>query len=265
MHKIFRLFTIVICAVALYPSPATATAPKTLTGVVTKIYAGQITFTTTSAATYTAETVGASLVRKNGAAMQISEILVGDKLQVTGQVWNDNSISASLVQDNSLYAHTGTFSGKIISISPSDFSFVLQSKAHGSQTIHTNTLTAFSKNGSGAGFNTLALGMTATVKGMWDRNNSNILATSVAASFRLINIYFTGSLSMQNGSSLTIIGNGNVIYGVDINGASLQNKNGLPIVAGQLKIGDTLRVWGKHISGSVQISATKVKDSSITK
>lgn len=265
MHKTFRLFTIVICAMALYPSLGHAATVKTLTGVVTKIYASQITFITTSAATYTAETINATLVRKNGAAMQLSEVLVGDKIKVKGQLWNDNSISAASVQDNSLYAHTGTFTGKIISINPADSSFVMQSKANGSQTIHRNNFTSFSKNGSNAGFSSLELGMTAVVKGMWDRSNANILATSVAASFRLINIYFTGTLSMQNGTSLTVVGTGNVIYGVDAGQAKLLSKNSLPMAIGEFKIGDSLRVWGKHISGSVQITGTQIKDSSVSK
>jgi hypothetical protein len=111
----------------------------------------------------------------------------------------------------------------------------------------------------------MQLGITASVKGLWDRTNTKIIATSVAGSFRLIDIYFTGNLSMTGASSLTVIGNGNVIYGVDITKAILQSKNGKPLTLSQIKVGDSLRVWGKHISGSVQITGTEIKDSSVTK
>jgi hypothetical protein len=33
----------------------------------------------------------------------------------------------------------------------------------------------------------------------------------------------------------------------------------------EYKQGDTLRVWGKHISGMVAVTATEVKDASVVK
>jgi hypothetical protein len=265
MKKVY--LAIVMAALVLLGSPALslAVAPKIFTGSITKINGSQIIFMAGSAARYSADIANAVLMRKNGASMAFTEFLVGDKVEVKGTLWSDNSISATYIKDNSLYAHTGTFVGKITAINPTDSSFTLQSKTYGEQTIQTNNFTSFSKNGSNAGFSDMQLGMSVTAKGMWDRNQTQIVATKVDASFRLINIYFTGNLSMQNGNSLTVIGNGNVIYGVDITHAILQNKTGQPLLLTQLKTGDSLRVWGKHISGLVQITATKIKDSSVNK
>jgi hypothetical protein len=262
IHK-FVLSLIVLC-MAL-PATGFASTIKTFSGTITKINGSQIFFAATSAANYSADIANASLIRKNGVVMQFSEFLVGDKVQVVGTLWNDNSISATTIKDLSLYAHTGTYSGKIISINPSGSSFIMQSKTYGSQTITTNNFTAFSKNGGSAAFSDMQLGMTASVKGMWDRTNTKIIATSVDGSFRLIDIYFTGNLSMTGPSSLTVIGNGNVIYGIDITKASLQSKNSKPLTFSEIKPGDALRVWGKHISGSVQITGTEIKDISVTK
>lgn len=265
MKKVWLVQAAVLVAGLLLPVISFAAAAKTLTGVVVGFNGNQIIFATTSAAKYTADPGSSQLLRKNGAPMQLSEILVGDKIEVQGTLWNDNSISPTSIRDLSLYAHTGTFTGKISAINTVDSSFIIDSKTYGSQTIHTNNFTSYKKNGSMAAFKDLILGMTAQVKGMWDRSNVSITATAVNGSYRLINIYFTGSLSQKNGAAFTVIGNGNVIYGVDVSGAALQNKSGQVIQLSTFNLGDSLRVWGKHLSGSVAIVGTQVKDSSVTK
>jgi Domain of unknown function (DUF5666) len=259
------LCLIMVMGLIVFPSASLAAGPKTLNGVVTQIVGNQIIFAATSAAKYSADAGSAQLLRKNGAAMLISEIIPGDKIQVTGNLWGDNSISATTIRDLSLYAHTGTYSGKISAIDPIGLSFTMQSKTYGNQTIYTNNFTSFSKNNSGATFKDLNLGMTASVKGMWDRTNTIITATVINGSYRLIDIYFTGNLYAKNGSSFTVIGNGNVIYGVDASSATLQSKNGKPISLAEFKVGDAVRVWGKHLSGGVAVTGTTIKDSSITK
>lgn len=265
MKKVCLALAAATAVCFLVPLTSFAATPKTLMGTVTNFVGNQIIFAATSAAKYTADAGNAQLLRKNGATMQLSEILIGDKIEVKGTLWGDNSISAASIRDLSLYAHTGTFSGKISSINTTDSSFVMDSKTYGSQTIHTNNFTSFTKNGSSATFKDLILGMTASVKGQWDRNNSNISALTVSGTYRLISIYFTGSLSLKNSSSFTVIGNGNVIYGVDLSGATLQSKNGKPMQPNEYNVGDSLRVWGKHLSGGVAVVGTEIKDSSVTK
>jgi hypothetical protein len=265
MKGIRGLVTAVLTVGFLVPFFSLAAGPKTFTGTVTGFNGNQMIFAATSAAKYAADTGSAQLLRKNGAAMKFTEILVGDKVEVTGALWGDNSISAATIRDLSLYTHTGTFAGKISSINPVDGSFIMASKTYGNQTIQTNNFTSYSKNGSVATFKDLIIGMTASVKGMWDRSNTSISATVVNGSYRLIDIYFTGKLSIKNGSSFTVVGNGNVIYGVELTGAALQSKNGKPMPLGEFKLGDSLRVWGKHLSGGVAITGTQVKDSSVTK
>jgi len=261
----YKFAAIILLAGLIMPITGFAATAKTFSGTVIAINGSQIIFSTVSAAKYAADAGNAQLTRKNGAAMQFSEILIGDKVQVTGTLWADNSISAAAIKDMSLYAHSGTFTGKIAAINTTDSSFVINSKTYGSQTIHTNNFTSFSVNGFNSGFQNLALGLTAAIKGVWDRDNTNVVAASVGASFRMIAIYFTGTLSAKNGLALTVIGNGNVIYGVDVSKASVLNKNGKPLPLGQYNLGDVLRVWGKHISGMVAVTATEVKDTNVTK
>jgi Domain of unknown function (DUF5666) len=265
MKVVRGIITAVLAAGFLVPLSVLAAGPKTLTGTVIGFNGNQVLFSTTSAAKYSADSGYAQLSRKNGAVMQFSEILAGDKIEVKGRLWDDNSISADSIRDLSLYAHTGTYSGKISTINITDSSFMMVSKTFGSQTIHTNNFTSYTKNNSAATFKDLSLGMTASVKGVWDRTKADIIAAAVNGVFRLIDIYFTGTLSMTGSSSLTVIGNGNVIYGVELSGAVLQSKNGKPMKIGEFNAGDNLRVWGKHLSGSVAIVGTRIIDSSSTK
>lgn len=265
MNKIYWFIAFLMLTYLFSPLEAAAATVKTFSGTVTRIYGSGIYFTTASAASYSADIANAALLRKNGASMQFAEILVGDKVEVKGTLWADNGISPLYIKDLSLYAHKGSFSGKIIGINTADLSFILQSKAHGDQNIHTNNFTAFTKNGKNSGFVNLELGMSATVSGVWDRTSTNVIASNIAGSFRLIDIYFTGTLSIKNGSALTVVGNGNVIYGVDAGKAKVLSKNGKPMALDEYRLGDTIRVWGKHISGMVAVTASQVKDASVSK
>jgi hypothetical protein len=264
MKKIFA-FLIIFGLMAPFLSFAQTTAKqKILTGVVTSIYGNQITFKTTSAAIFSAETSQAVLTRKNGASMAFNEILTGDKVEVKGMVWSDNSINASSVRNMSLYAHSGTFTGKIASINTFENSFTIPNKEYGVQTIRTDAFTSYKKNSSSATFKDMEMGFSVTVKGVYDRSKTEILAKEVKATVRLINISFTGSLVAKTNTGLTVVNN-NVPYGVDITKAKLQDKSGKALDIFLFNIGDSIKVEGKHISESLQIQASLAKDTSVKK
>ncbi len=268
MKKQYQKFALVMALCLIIPGISLAFGPsaeKVFSGTITKINGSQFVFKTTSAATYNAETGSAVLARKNGATMKFDEVLIGDKLEVKGRLWPDNSISASYIRNMSLYVHNGTFNGKITAIDPSNLNFTMQSKQYGTQTIRTNELTNYKKNSKNSTFRDLELGYTAKVKGIWDRTNSNVLAKDVQTTARLVNISVTGRLAMKNLYALTIEGDNHVIYGVDANKAKLVDKNGKTISLGLFNIGDTLKVEGKHVSENVQVIATKIKDESVIK
>lgn len=242
-----------------------AVEQKIVTGKVTGIAGTQITFLVGSAAIYMAQAENVILARKNGTGMQFSEILLGDKIEVSGLVRQDNTIAASYIKDLSLYAHTGTASGKVGTINVSAASFTLVNKERGVQNIHTDGYTVFKKNKIYAALADLEPGMGVSVKGSWERNGTDVFAKEVQATQRLIDIYFTGSLMVRGNTALTVVSENNVIYAIDIANAQLQSKNGKPMTAAQFNMSDALRVWGKHVSGSPQIIASRVKDANISK
>ncbi len=257
MHMQLRLVgplcVVILCATA-HPILA---AETNLAGVVTARYGNQIVLKTNTAVTYRVEASYASVVRRNGSPLPMEDVAVGDKLEVHGQVWADNSVSASAIRDVSVYTHTGTFSGKVVSVNSVNRTLVLQGSQSGLQNIHTTTASVFTRNGSSVEFKDIAPGMSATVKGTWERSKQEVVATSIRATVRLLNIDITGSVTMKDGAALTVVANG-VLYAVDSGGAVVRSKNNKPMALTELGLGRA-RIWGKHITESVEVKATKIK------
>lgn len=247
------------------PITVHASSPKIYTGTVIGIDGSQVIFTATTAAKYIADVGNAKLVDKYGYTMAFDEILIGDKVQVTGNLWGDSSISAANLKDLSLYTHNATFTGKIATIDTWNSNFVLQSKLFGSQTINTDGFTVFKKNGKTSSFSELQIGMSETVKVQYKRSKQDAIAKVADGTARLIDVDLTGTVLMKGTASLTVQANGLIIYGVDISQSTLKNNNNKITTFQQINIGDSVKVTGKHLSGSVQVFASAVKDVSIAK
>jgi hypothetical protein len=165
MKKLYVVIAAAFCLItASAPVISAAAQPKVFSGTVTKLNGSQVYFKTSTAATYTAEVGTIPLLRKYGSSMQFSEIMIGDKVEVKGTLWPDNSISATYFRDTSFYPHTGTFAGKIVSVDPFASSFIMQS-SQGTQTIRVNSSTSFIRNGAASGLGEMAPGISVTVKG----------------------------------------------------------------------------------------------------
>lgn len=266
MKKIYIKTALIVIAFLILPRLSYATAvEKTFTGTVIRVGGSQVIFKAGNGATFGAEISGAKLVRKFGAGMQFSEITIGDKIEVKGILWEDNSISASFLRNMSLYVHNGTFSAKVISTDPAGLNFSMQSRTNGIQTVHTDSLTIFKKNSGSSSLSDIEAGMTVTAKGTWERNNSIIFAKTVTWSVRLINIAFTGVLKARSDARLSVMAGGNTFYAVDTETAKLLSKNGKPINISELNMDDNLKITGKHRSEDVRVTASQVKDMSISK
>ncbi len=233
---------------------------KTLKGTVIQAKENQLVFRVSSAATYTVRTWEGKLIKKFGADMAFSEILVGDKIEVVGETWEDNTINSIQVRNLSLYPHSGTVSGKIISLDPFSNTLTLQTSGQGVFNVKTDGLTIFTKNGSPTGLRELEPGISVSVKGTWERDKTKIFAKQIKATVRLVNIDITGKVMMLSQTAITVLANANVIYGVDIQTTAFKNKKGKLGYFGELMVGDTVRVKGKHISGKNQITASLVKN-----
>lgn len=255
-----KLVGVLSVAVLLFVSAPIAQAKQmTVTGTVTETFSDQFKIRVSSGGMYRVIFSEALLARRNGTTMKYSEILEGDKLQVSGEIFSDNSVKAASVRNMSLYPHNSTVSGKLVSVDAFSKTLVLQGSQKASHKIYTDSFTEFKKNGSLVTMNDLVPGMPIAVKGTWERNKNEVRATLVSGTLRLVNIYFTGKLMLRSETALTVVGTNNAIYAVDITGAKILNKDGKTMLVQNLPLTQNVRVWGKHMSGSTQVTAMQVK------
>lgn len=231
-------------------------------GTVSSISGNIITLTSTASSTpFTVDATNAKLLRKFGASMAITDIQIGDTLQVRGTV-SGSSVTATTIRDMSLQARNGTFSGTIAAINGT--SFTLQSKERGSQTINTTSTTVFKKNDQPALFTDLVVGQNVKVSGVWDRTNSNVTATRVNIVIKMIGVNIKGTFQSASGTTLTILGSDSVTYSVDASKARFTYKNGHKGTISILQANDSVQVMGRQVASSTAVTALVVKDLSKT-
>ncbi len=235
-------------------------APKeiVLTGWVTNKAESRITVKTASGQVYSPDIGVAKLFRKNGTDMLFSEVLVGDKVQVKGTLWSDNSFSAAYLKNLSLYAKESTFNGKIISVSLVEKIVKFQTAQYGLHTVQTDQFTSFKLNGKNSSLQELTPGLTAQIRGVWERSRDKIQAKSIDAKLRLVSVEFTGSIVSKSPGGITVVV-GNTVYGVDTSSAKFQNKAGKIIGFEKIETGQEVKVKGKHMSGDLKVLGEIVK------
>lgn len=263
IRSILLLGALSLIMFASHGGVAAAGPEKDLSGIVTQLSGNQVIFKTTNAVVYSAETSNAVLTRRNGTAMLFSEFAVGDRVEVHGQTWQDNSMSATRIRNLTVYAHNGTFTGKITTLDPLRGTLTVQGNQYGTQTVHTSPQTVYMKNGSIVPVQSIAVGMSATIKGTWERTRTDVVAREVRATVRLLNIDITGQLMLKDGYNLTVVSNG-VLYGIDASTAKVKSKNNKLMLVSELAM-SAVRVQGKHIQESPHIVAATIKDLTTTK
>lgn len=234
---------------------------RTVAGKVTSVSSSNFVLKSSNGTEYTVTpTANAKVVRRFGAAAKLSDIQANDKVEARGKV-DGNNISASFIRDLSLQARNGTFRGNVKSVGSN--SFVLATKGRGDQSININSSTVFKKNNSAASFSDVKAGALVEVSGVWDRANDNVTAKSVRIIVKIVNLDISGTLTAKTDTMLTVTGNNGTIYKIDITKAKLLRRNGGKASLSEYSVGDKVRVRGKAVLGSTDVSASLVKDLSI--
>jgi Domain of unknown function (DUF5666) len=231
----------------------------TISGTLTNISGTTLTVTAsgTSLSVYTVDASNVKKVdRRYGASTDLSALQTGDTLSVRGVI-NGTNVTASTIRDISLQARKGTFVGTV-SGAVNGSSFAIQSKDRGSQTINTTSSTIFKEGSAGSSLADIAVGQTVTVSGVWDRTNSNVTATRVTIKVGSLSV--TGTLGSLSGSTFTVTTASSTVYSVDATNARVTYKNGHKGSVSILQNGDSVVVYGKSVSGSTNIIATLVRD-----
>ena len=234
-----------------------------LLGKATSVNGTTIALTANNGATYTVNASTARIIRKFGAVMTINDIQINDQLFVQGILMGattgtmGTTIQAKLIQDMSLQARNGSFAGTIQSISGN--SFVLQSANRGLQTIFTSSTTKILKGNATASLTDLIVGATVKVDGVWNNTNSNVTASKIQIVVKQEEVHLNGTIVSIGGTTMTFTADGKT-YGTDISKINVATRTYFGNDATKIKAGDAVQVWGKTMTGSLQIKASLVID-----
>ncbi|MDR3643351.1 MAG: DUF5666 domain-containing protein [Candidatus Doudnabacteria bacterium] len=230
----------------------------TIAGTLTAVNGTTLTVTAPSSSS-TVYTVDASNVkridRRYGASTDLGALQVGDTLSIRGNI-NGMNVTATTVRDMSLQARSGTFVGTVSALNGNSFN--LASKARGNQIINLTATTIFRQGAASTSASSLAVGETVTVSGVWDRTNSNVTANRVV--IKVSALSFTGALGSLSGTMLSVTTASSTVYSVDAAQARVIYKNGHKGDISILQTGDSLRVYGRAVSGSTNVAATLIRD-----
>lgn len=234
-----------------------------LTGKATAISGTTITLAGNNGTTYTVDTSAAKLTRRFGATMAIGDIQINDQLlvkSVTMDTSTSTAIKAASIQDMSLQARNGSFSGTVQSVSGN--SFVLQSQNRGLQTIFTNSTTKITKGNAAATLSDLVVGATIKVDGVWDNANSNVTANKIQLVVKQEDVHLNGTVVSIGGTAMTFTADGKT-YGTDVRNVKIAGKNYFGTDTSKLKAGDAIQVWGKTAGDILQVRSTLIIDFSM--
>ncbi len=131
--------------------------------------------------TWSVDTSSAKLLRRFGAASSLSEFQAGDAVAVTGTASQSGSwaITAKQVRNSSIQMKNAAFSGIISNLSGSNFTLTTTSR--GAVAVTVNSDAKVYLNGKASTVSSLANGMSATISGVWNRNESTVAASKISA------------------------------------------------------------------------------------
>lgn len=254
-----RVWSAALCCllsvIAVQPRAAVA-AEQSVRGAVQALVYNRAQVKTSAGRVYDAELSGAVLQRKNGLPMTYAELAVGDVVEMTGTVWPDASMTVTRLRNVSLYPHAATFTGKVLAVDVSHSVLTFQSSAYGEQRAYVGPGTLIHIKHETPLLERIVPKMTVTVKGTWERTRAVVVARSIQATYRLLNVSVTGAVVGQLGTDLTVVADG-VIYAVHTAGVAVR---GLP--SGQplsWLVGRTVKVDAKHLAESLELTATRIR------
>ena len=126
------------------------------------------------------------LLRKFGGKSTLTELSVGDEVQVLGK-WTDSTntaVNARVIRDLSIQKRRGTFVGTAVSVTPAGFSFQPLSRPPQTVTISPNTKFVDRKM-KALTFSSITAGHKIMVRGLWDSKLNTITEVVLVKDFSL--------------------------------------------------------------------------------
>jgi hypothetical protein len=194
-------------------------------------------------------------LRGTGEATTISEIKVGDSLEMTGELESGTDtlvLVANTIKNSSVQKQQSVFTGKVVSVDLSSGSFILNTTKTGVVTVVTNSSTSFVKGNRTLDLAHIQVGDTITkTSGDYDLNTKTLVATSVLT-YVDMNMYkpqnYEGRLEEVMGVTLPTsiqVSVGGKSYVVNLSlKTSVQSKNKNSALLNRFVVGDTVRFYG---------------------
>lgn len=226
-----------------------------LMGKVTGLNGMMLTVLGNNASTYTVDANAAKVERRYSGAMAVADIQLNDQVFVQGAL-TGAAIKAKTIQDFSLQARNGAFSGAVQSVAAN--SFVLKSPNRGAQTIFVSSATKFVKNGATATLADVLVGSTVKVDGVWNNTNNNVTASKVQIVAKQEQVRLNGIVSRVDGAVLVMAGTDGKTYTVNAAEATVATSAFYGKGLTNIHVGDRVQVWGKAMTGSTEVKANMV-------
>lgn len=237
-------------------------------GTVASINGTSINLNDKSGTVYSIDLSQAKILKEPGnTQIQVNSIQPGDTLLVKGTV-NGANVAASTVFDGltqRIQLKTKRYNGTVSAINGTSFTLQMKVRKNSTKTLTINTAssTAFTKNGQADSFSDLAVGQAVSVQGPLDSlSSSTIDATGVNIIIRMFPIRFNGTVQSVSGNILTILASYGKTYTVDMTNARINYSNGNKATSYIIQNNDQVIVLGRHLSGSNNITAVSIRDSS---
>jgi hypothetical protein len=261
--NIAKITATVLTVSLLLPTVAFARQSK-LAGTVSAVDGYSVVFSTAKGISYTADATNSKITRR-GKEIPVSNIEVGDKVSIVGVVSGSNMVASTIVH-TIVPPKNVQYQGKVI-VLKGDTS-TLQISAKKTQNIDIIETTVFKINSKPAQRADLTFGATVQVAAILYKTGK-ITAKSINIIIKILPITVVGTLvaktdTVLTDTVLTVNTNNDTVYAVDITKAKLVRKNGKKAGLAELNIGDRLQIQGKHVAESTNVTASLVKDLSLT-
>jgi len=256
--NIAKITATVLTVSLLLPTVAFARQSK-LAGTVSAVDGYSVVFSTAKGISYTADATNSKITRR-GKEIPVSNIEVGDKVSIVGVVSGSNMVASTIVH-TIVPPKNVQYQGKVI-VLKGDTS-TLQISAKKTQNIDIIETTVFKINSKPAQRADLTFGATVQVAAILYKTGK-ITAKSINIIIKILPITVVGTLVAKTDTVLTVNTNNGTVYAVDITKAKLVRKNGKKAGLAELNIGDRLQIQGKHVAESTNVTASLVKDLSLT-
>ncbi len=237
------------------------TASVRIEGTATSISGATLLVQADGGLTYTVNAGSATVTRRKGGTMPVSDMQIGDRLEVRGTKIG-LTIDAKKIRD--LSQQRARLDGSISSVNAAAQNFVLMDTDRGTVTVSVTAQTKLTENGDVVAFGRLTAGQRVTVSGIWNTASKTVKAEEVRITSGWQVIVFDGTVTAKTDTLLTVTRTGDgTSFSVNASRAMVMSNFYAILSLGDLRVGDSVLVGGIHSLDSTSVTAFFIRDASL--